>query len=519
MAKLYFYALRTTHYARPARVHHLSWLLGLSLIFLASRLYNLTILPIFLDESLHILWALDMLKSGSWLAGDGARLLPLWILRLLLPSASDILWSGRLASVFISLAAALSCYLVGRGLFNRRVGLVTFGLYTLSPFTLNNDRLLIMTDVMLVMWAALAVWISLKLAKTAPSWRQSLGLGLVLGLVPLTNLRGILIWGLPFLAIGLLGQSQWRKLPKYLLVSYGLALLISAPVGWILRTGLQASRGVSLAGNPASTWLAYWAQNGALLGSWLWAYLTPGLAIALAAAMVLILRQQPKVGLLLIGWGLTFMLPWVLLAESWYPRYILPACPALFLLLGYLLDSLWQGWGQWPVQRGPLGLGLAGLALLLSGPALYFDYWQLHNPAVAPYPAADRFQYIEGWSSGYGVREVVATLRGRAAAQGEIFVALDHNVSKLMGQFAFESWREPEPALHLLDVKDQELSSQAIYQQVALSPRPVYWVAGDEHGADPLDQAALSLVRVEPVASFARPGNKSHLYVYYLSAK
>lgn len=495
------------------------WLL-LGVVFLTSRLYHLTVLPIFLDESLHILWALDIARSGNWFATDGARLLPIWILYLILPVATDILWSGRLLAALIGLGAAWGCFLVGQSLFNRRVGLGAFLLYLLNPFTLHNDRLLVMTDVLLVLWVTLTVWLSFKLVSAQSRWLWSGGLGMILGIIILTNLRGILIWALPVMIGILFGRRYWFGYAKVLILAYLIALLVSAPVWWILQTGLQASQGVSLVGNSASTWLAYWGQNIGLLGSWLWAYFTPGLSLALIIAVFVVLGQQFRAGLLLAGWGLLFMIPWILTAESWYPRYTLPAFPALLILLAYFFDQAWA-WANRRLSAQPwLASGLTALvALLLLWPSLVFDYWQWHHPAKAPYPAADRFQYVEGWPSGYGVAEVVKALQTQVTRRGPVFVAMDRDVTKLMGQLAFESWREPEPAIHVLDVQDQTLTAAHIYQQVTASPLPVYWVSDDNSPDQLAGQAALALVHIEPIASFARPGGKSHLYVYYLSVE
>jgi hypothetical protein len=48
-------------------------------------------------------------------------------------------------------------------------------------------------------------------------------------------------------------------------------------------------------------------------------------------------------------------------------------------------------------------------------PALRFDLALWTDPARAPLPALDRFQYVTGWPSGYGARDSIAFLRAERA--------------------------------------------------------------------------------------------------------
>jgi hypothetical protein len=55
-------------------------------------------------------------------------------------------------------------------------------------------------------------------------------------------------------------------------------------------------------------------------------------------------------------------------------------------------------------------LAAAGLLAVLV-PALRFDRALWTDPARAPLPSLDRFQYVTGWPSGYGSRDSMAFLR------------------------------------------------------------------------------------------------------------
>jgi len=502
------------------RPFHIIWLVLVGVAFLASRLYNLTVLPTFVDESIHIHSAVEIAESGDWLDTDRTRLLIIWILRLLLPITSDIIWSGRLISGLMGLLAAIGCYLVGKSLFNRRTGAVAFTLYVVSPFTLSNDRL-IMSESYLVAWTVLTMWLSITMVRSRRPWLHSIGLGFILSLATLTKLSGPLVWGFPLLSLILLNQDQWRKFPKrWLALTYAVALLLSFPVSWTPQVGLKEALDHSVAGGATSSWGNQLWQNVNLLISWLWSYLTPGLGVASVVAVVFALWKRPREGLLLTSWLLAFTVPWFIIGEFWYPRYILPAFPALFILLGNLLDSLLRWMEQLPKRERlvALSLGLAG-AVSLTVPALYFDYWQLRDPARAPFPEIDRYQYIEGWSAGYRVSGMVEFLRAQAAEKGDIFVVMSEGVESLMGELAFDVWRGQEESLHILKADIPRMSAAEISEKVSASPLPIYWLVDGSRGPAQLGQEVQSVLHINEMARFSGPGGKSTMVVYSVSAK
>jgi len=68
---------------------------------------------------------------------------------------------------------------------------------------------------------------------------------------------------------------------------------------------------------------------------------------------------------------------------------------------------------------------VAGLALVLW-PALRADWDLLVDPARAPFVEIDRFQYVTGWPSGYGVRDTVEFVRAERARHPEGITVVTH---------------------------------------------------------------------------------------------
>jgi hypothetical protein len=69
---------------------------------------------------------------------------------------------------------------------------------------------------------------------------------------------------------------------------------------------------------------------------------------------------------------------------------------------------------------------LVALLAAVLVPAARFDAALLEDPATAPLPRLERFQYVDGFSSGYGCPEAVAWLRGElATTPGRVTVAAE----------------------------------------------------------------------------------------------
>jgi hypothetical protein len=160
------------------------------------------------------------------------------------------------------------------------------------------------------------------------------------------------------------------------------------------------------------------AANLGLAAEWLWAYWTPGLIVLALIGLVAAgarrehWRAAVLLGLLAAGPAVAF----VAVSEIWYPRYLLfTTIPLLPLSAwGFVALADLAGTRVRAGRTARAALAAAGLALVLL-PALRFDLALWTDPARAPFPALDRFQYVTGWPSGYGMRDSMAFL----AAQRE----------------------------------------------------------------------------------------------------
>ncbi|MCG2691319.1 glycosyltransferase family 39 protein, partial [Microgenomates group bacterium] len=116
----------------------------LLVVFLASRLINLGILPVFADEAIYIRWAQLIWQKTYYFfipLSDGKTPLFMWLLAPLLKLGADPLLTGRALSVVSGLATLIGVYYLAKTLFNKKTALIASILVIFQPFLLFYDRL------------------------------------------------------------------------------------------------------------------------------------------------------------------------------------------------------------------------------------------------------------------------------------------------------------------------------------------------------------------------------------------
>jgi hypothetical protein len=407
----------------------------LLLAFLAVRTYRLTALPIFIDESLHLFWSMRVRQEPGFERPmrDGKPLQPL-VLSLTVPEAEDPLWAGRLTSVLVGAVGLLAAWQIGRRLFDEPTGVAAAVLYLACPFTLFYDRMAL-SDVYLSTFAALALLASIAVARD-PRPATALWLGLALAGCVWSKVPGLMLAPLPVAAVLLLPPRKpgvWRALA----IAYAVAALLAAyPAWYFLAKSGQISKAAGVEEEVEVVELL--AANAKDAVEWLWAYWTWPVLLAGLGALILGVARRRGPELLLAAASLTPVVAFVSLSFYWYPRYILfatvpflvLAARGLVLLARGAATQLVPGRVESDALKGTCSgtssgahkgeqVWLAGLLAAALVPAFRFDLALLSDPVTAPLPRQERFQYVDGFSSGYGCPEAVAWLRGELAAHDE----------------------------------------------------------------------------------------------------
>jgi hypothetical protein len=396
---------------------------GLGILYLVTRLTNLTKLPIFTDEAIYIRWAQIGTRDANWRyisLVDGKQPLFTWILMVLLRVITDPLMAGRLVSVIAGMGTTVGMWLTAHELFkSRKIAIAACLLYILVPFGLMYDRMALYDSLS----GALSVW-SLYFAVLLVRRLRldvALLLGMSLGLGMLNKTSGFLsLYMLP----GSLLLLDWTKPSrvKRLFSWIGFAV-VAAVVSQLLYSILRLSPLYAMIGQKDAVFVYTFAQwlthpfnflLGNLHGLFDWAinYLTWPV-FAAAALSGLYVWKWPREKLLLLGWWFAPFFALALFGRVLYPRFILFMVLPLIILAAPTVVWIWDGFKK-SVWRW-------ALLFVLFGGSLYTDYYIITNPLYAPILQADVGQYIDSWPSGWGIREVNAFL-GREAQKGKVSI-------------------------------------------------------------------------------------------------
>src|SRR5262245_20126513 len=110
-------------------------------LYAASRLCRLTLIPVFVDEAIHILWAHGPLGAGLRSALADGKLLQILACAVPVRLASDALWMARFVSVCVGGVGLWAMSTATARLAGERAGLAAALLYVVCPFAFFYDRL------------------------------------------------------------------------------------------------------------------------------------------------------------------------------------------------------------------------------------------------------------------------------------------------------------------------------------------------------------------------------------------
>lgn len=152
------------------------------LIYLATRLTNLTLLPIFSDEANYLDWGWRGIHGTPFHAlYDAKQPFLMWLFGFGEIIFSDPLWGARFISTLTGLLSLTAIYKIGRRLFDPKVTHVALLLYIFIPFFIFFDRQALMESSLVAvnLWTFyfLHQFFTLKKLKTGLIIGSLLGLG------------------------------------------------------------------------------------------------------------------------------------------------------------------------------------------------------------------------------------------------------------------------------------------------------------------------------------------------------
>lgn len=473
-------------------------LLGLILLYWLTRLIALDSLAFFIDEANHMWWARLVWQLQPFHAASDGRLLNVLWMAAFWPFNAGV-WTSR-ASVVLVTTAGLACTLAfTRKLFSPRAAVIAGLIYTFLPLTFFFERVAL-ADSISAPFVAGALWcvaqfynlrnVSGTLATRERVARAALG-GVALTAAVFSKISNLIFLGVPVAAAVLLFKpSEWRQAAVLMVAMYLGCFLTLAPPALTVKLLVHSDLGIDLFNLKTQVTPSQLPQQiqlgGAIVANWFATYapFPMWLIVLIGVAVALWRRGRP-------AWFVTGVLAATVAAliGRTSPGYLqsrfLPVyAPMVAIVAGAGLACLAAKWK-------PIWLAVGGVALLGSGFMFAWRGWT--QPITLSLPLDDRWQYITGWPSGYGFREIAEDVIARD--EPATLVTLD-----LGGQERFDGY--------LLGRTDKVTAKQ---YRPGMSLTNVLLVI--DTPKDDQDLAAMNLTLTE-IARYPRPGGESALVVY-----
>jgi len=498
-----------------------------ALLLLGSAAFvHLTALPAFEDEGSQLRWVWRAIEAGEWLLPmDEGKPLEAWpMVPLVQLGLAPPLVVTRALHVLAGMIAAVLTWRSALAVLERPAAFASGMLFAICPFAVYLQRLAL-SDMFL---CAAGTWVlvnSLALMQSPTRPRAvALGISLVLAAFCKMPIGFVFLTSIP-IALLLMPVCERQRmlrqpavLAKLLMAHAPVAMLalvvvITAVIRWrhghSPGFGLQDLAGIGLGNNQ---------EMGAGAG-----VSRPNLVVELTTQLSWPVTVIALIGLgagaLLGDWRVRWlvvlgMLPMLgigLLVHFWYSRYLLFTLPPLII-------AAVSGWQSLALRVGrlrtPVEIAVLSVCAGLMG-------WQstrlVLDPATARWSPLDRFQYFEGWGSGYGFPEAARFVLAASEAPRMIY-ALDGHSAYQLRNYLPPSWNSRiEPIYYGDDGRYLRTDEDRLRNLLEHTPA---WIVIPAQLLDSyLDSAfhrrnRASRIELQRIATFEKPGARVQLALY-----
>lgn len=365
-------------------------------LYVLTRAYHYLHLPPFVDELLYIRWTDTIAKNWQqfWLpiTEDGQPPLYIWlgaILKYL--SSLDTLIILRSLSIFFGLLVLILLRKIITEFISERVSKITVYVYILFPMFLWYDRLA-MRESMITLAGLIVVYgLSLRLIKNNLKGNHLIVTGFTLGLMT----KGTAILFLPIILVTyiIFRKNIKLKSPDY----FSLISLFTITLSTYLFASNIFAKGQSFLLSWHEIFSRLYLNTYSTI-NWIIQYSTLSWTIlALLGLSITYKAKNSFLYLFSVIFAITIAIQ-IASADIFFPRYFLWVMPFWLIMISLGIEWL---------SKQFLGKLLV-LALLVS--VLSFDYHILDKPLQTPLPEIEKWQYLTGWPSGYGIKEMAQVI-------------------------------------------------------------------------------------------------------------
>ncbi len=503
------------------------WALAALLLLSSVACVHLTALPVFEDEGTQLRWIFRIIEAGDWLQplGDGKPLEAWPAVPLVMLPVQPIV-ATRALHVVLGMIGTACVYSIARQLTTRWAALTAAVLFALCPFVVYMQRLALSDT-----WMCTAgLWVTASVVRfiAAPTRARAALLAAALWVAAFSKFPvGFVFLAWMPLALVLMPAEQRRVLlrqPAFgrTLLAHApailLALLVMAVAGLRWHSGrppgfgLNGFVGIALGGYRIATNLGVASPSLAveLAAQLSWPVIAIGLVgLAVSAAHADWRRRW------LIAIGVLPLLAIGLLARFWYSRYLLFTLPPLILTAVDGWDTLAERAARFRVALEVAVPAVCGL--LFASQSLRL----IVNPAGARWSSLDRFQYFEGWSSGYGYPQAAQFILAAPNAPANIYSLDGHSAYQLRNYLPAAWHARIGPIFYGSD--GQLLRSDGARLQNLLAHTPAWIVISpqllDSYLSSALGPDPLARMVLRPIAVFDKPEGRSQLALYQVTRR
>jgi len=391
-----------------------SLLLSLAtLLYFATRLYNIKLLPIFNDEGIYIHWAKVAWHDASWRfisLTDGKQPLQTWgTIPFLKLFPNDALLAGRLFSVATGFVGIMGIFFLLYYLFGKKTAFIGLFLSIFSPYFLFYDRIAMVDSGV----NAAFIWIlflSIVLVKTI-RFDVALIFGLCAGIALLTKSSAQMFLTVSFFTSLLLFDFKKRKTSGILsfIFLYGIVFLLSQIIYNVQRLS-PFMHYLSKKNTTFVMTFAEWIKSPfEVLVSNLktvpyFVFSESGWVVIPFALLGLyfLFKKNIRLFLYFLAWILIPYLGISFMTRVLFPRYIIFFGTLLIILTSYCLGE---------IKRKEYFIPLISLVI---GVFILFQYPMWTDYTRIIFPDTDRGQYITGSTVGLGAKEIIAYAREKS---------------------------------------------------------------------------------------------------------
>lgn len=449
-------------------------LLLLFLVFLFTRFYRLIQVPIFNDEAIYLDWGWREVTKPNMLfysLYDAKQPLVMWLFGVSQVLLSDQLFAGRLVAVIFSVATFVGIWAIGKKLLSKSGTATALLLYTVIPLFTFFDRQALMEGPLaaIIVWAVYA-YIAYS-SSLSPFWPVFIGVVLGIGFFIKTSILLPVLMIMGWLTLDLFTQKKKQQR----IIDYGVVLgsglfvalpILFQPLFW--QTLHSNDRYVLTLGDYLSFPLSTWILNNVVFVEAFFVHITFGIGIAIGLGA----WKGPKM-IRKISYSIGLILIFVLLtSRGLTERYMVSYLPLLVLPAAWMISSLLK-------QKM---MGIIAVVVIIA-PAILLTTLQLFSlekyfQILSYVPSSGLKEYYRGYTSGYGVSEVVAYL-SQVAETEKIFVGVALNTGNPESAVIAYFHKHPNVLTGYFDIamfKDVDLSQYSC----VTAALPIYFVSRDE---------------------------------------